>query len=344
MSYNLEDRLEAFAGGKCSPGDFAQELSAVCDATPNGPWDVLSLVDQYYRRGKLSAELFRTIKAKIVPHVLGVRDSAVMPELNGTPAAAREAAIGETGAIAVAMEKRTAAPKEQLSEVVALQRELLQARGTVQRYRRRIAVLADIAHRARGSRAKTQRERAPLPVHPRRAWRVPLSLAAAVGSLLILAGVTAKRQQSPTNINRVNVPALAAAPAIIPQFVEPGQITLSSDRYVVSPRRSSATIHVRRTGGTGGDVSFVWWTQPSGAKPGKDYLGSAPKQVQIDKGVDSWELAVPILVNPRRKHTELFYVAIGKPGGGASLGSIRRAAVFIMPGDPLNLLTSKGRR
>jgi hypothetical protein len=27
----------------------------------------------------------------------------------------------------------------------------------------------------------------------------------------------------------------------------------------------------------------------------------------------------------------MFYVLIGKPGAGADLGSIRRAAVFIMP-------------
>jgi hypothetical protein len=50
-------------------------------------------------------------------------------------------------------------------------------------------------------------------------------------------------------------------------------------------------------------------------------------------GVDTLQLSVPILANPSRQHTELFYVAIGKPGGGASLGPIRRAAVFIMRAD-----------
>jgi hypothetical protein len=49
--------------------------------------------------------------------------------------------------------------------------------------------------------------------------------------------------------------------------------------------------------------------------------------------VDTVHLSVPILANPSRKHTELFYVVIGKPGGGASLGSIRRAPVFIMRPD-----------
>jgi len=40
---------------------------------------------------------------------------------------------------------------------------------------------------------------------------------------------------------------------------------------------------------------------------------------------------VPIIANPSRRHIEMFYVVIGKPGGGADLGPIRRAAVFIMP-------------
>jgi hypothetical protein len=50
-------------------------------------------------------------------------------------------------------------------------------------------------------------------------------------------------------------------------------------------------------------------------------------------GVDTLHLSVPILPNPARKHTEFFYVEIGQPGGGVSLGSIRRAAVFIMRPD-----------
>jgi len=55
--------------------------------------------------------------------------------------------------------------------------------------------------------------------------------------------------------------------------------------------------------------------------------------VLVPDGVESVNLSVPIVANPSRKHTELFYVVIGKPGGGASLGSIRRATVFIMRPD-----------
>jgi hypothetical protein len=47
-------------------------------------------------------------------------------------------------------------------------------------------------------------------------------------------------------------------------------------------------------------------------------------------GVETLQLSVPIIVNPLRKHTQLFYVVIAKPGGGVSLGSTTRAAVFII--------------
>ncbi len=39
---------------------FYKELFVLCDATPDSAWDVLSLIDQYYRRGQLSADLFQT--------------------------------------------------------------------------------------------------------------------------------------------------------------------------------------------------------------------------------------------------------------------------------------------
>jgi len=67
----------------------------------------------------------------------------------------------------------------------------------------------------------------------------------------------------------------------------------------------------------------------SGATP----VSGKPKIAHMLEGVDSLQLSVPILANPLRKHTEIFYVVIARPEGGASLGSIRRASVFIMRPD-----------
>jgi hypothetical protein len=366
MSYNLQQRLDAFVSGECSPDAFVQELSVLCDATPDSAWDVLSLIDQYYRRGKLSADLFRTIRYRIERHVLGVRDADTIHELSDAPMAT-EAVVGAVRGVPVAMQERAATPKGLASDVRALRIELLNARGTVQRYRKRLAILADFGHRTRSTLANTQRE---LSVSRSQAtdycerlrsnewlrlvreqidgevtdtsatrdrmriWRpVRSSRAVVFAALLLGVGASPSLQDSPRHWDTGNTALPPAAAVVVPQISDPGEISLSTDRYVVFPGHASAEIEVHRTGGASGDVSFVWWTQGSGARPGQDYASGTPKIAHLLDGVDTLHLSVPILANPSRTHTELFYVVIGKPAGGASLGSIRRAAVFIMRAD-----------
>jgi hypothetical protein len=326
MSYNLQQRLDAFVSGECSPDAFVQELSLLCDATPDSAWDVLSLIDQYYRRGKLSADLFRTVRHRIERHVLGVRDSDTVRELSDTPTATK-AAVGRVREVAVAMRARAATPKEMSSDVLASRIEPLNARGTVQRYRRRLASAVHEQNNGEFTGTSATRDRM-------RRWR-PARLSQAVGlaALLLSVGASPALQDLPGHWDAGNRTSPTAAAVVIPQIADPGQITLSEDRYIVLPGQANAEIRVHRTGGAGGDVSFVWWTQGSGARPGSDYVSGTPKIAHMLDGVDTLHLSVPILANPSRKHTELFYVVIGKPGGGASLGSIRRAAVFIMRPD-----------
>jgi hypothetical protein len=357
MSYNLQQRLDAFVSGECSPDAFVQELSALCEATPDSAWDVLSLIDQYYRRGKLSAELFRTVRYRIERHVLGVRDAPM----------ATAAAVGAVRGVSAAKRERATTPKELASDVRALRIELLNTRGTVQRYRKRLAILADFAHRTRSALASTQRELSvsrsqaadycerlrstewrrlvreqingevtgtSVTRDRMRLWRPVRSTRAVVFAAVLLGvGASPGLQDSPRQWDAGNIALPTAAAVVIPQISDPGQISLSTDQYVVFPGQASAEIEVHRTGGASGDVSFVWWTQGSGARPGEDYVSGTPKIAHLLDGVDTLHLSVPILANPSRKHTELFYVAIGKPGGGASLGSIRRAPVFIMRAD-----------
>jgi hypothetical protein len=361
MSYNLQQRLDAFVSGECSPDAFVQELSALCEATPDSAWDVLSLIDQYYRRGKLSAHLFRTVRYRIERHVLGVRDSDEAPM-------ATEAAVGAVRGVAVARQKRAATPKELASDVRALRIELLNARGTVRRYRKRLAILADFAHRTRSALANTQRElsvsrsqatdygerlrstecrrlvreqingESTGPSATRDRWRIwwPVRSSRAIfifAAILLGVGASPGLQDSPRHWDARNMALPTAAAVVIPQNSDPGQISLSTDKYVVFPGHASAEIEVHRSGGASGDVSFVWWTQGSGARPGEDYVSGTAKMAHLLDGVDTLQLSVPVLANPSRQHTELFYVVIGKPGGGASLGPIRRAAVFIMRAD-----------
>ena len=102
MTYNLQQRLDAFVSGECNPNAFVQELFVLCDTMPDAAWDVLSLIDQYYRRGNLSADLFRTLKYRIERHVLGVPDLATVRELPDGPTAAK-ALVSEAPGGAVAM-------------------------------------------------------------------------------------------------------------------------------------------------------------------------------------------------------------------------------------------------
>jgi len=124
-----------------------------------------------------------------------------------------------------------------------------------------------------------------------------------------------------------SVAVVATAP---PPPLPAPSISLSSDRYLVYPGGASAVIQVERTGDPSADISFVWWTRESGAKSGKDYRGSRPRTEHLPAGVNSVQWSIPIFPNAARRHTELFYVAIGSPGGGAAVGAATRATVFVM--------------
>ncbi len=116
-----------------------------------------------------------------------------------------------------------------------------------------------------------------------------------------------------------------------PRIAVPGRLTLAADTFIVPPGGRSASISVARLDGSDGAVSFRWWTLPAGAKAGTDFRGHGARRVSMPPGTDAVQLTVPILANPARRHTELFYVEIGDPQGGAQLGDTQRAAVFLLP-------------
>ncbi len=339
MDYDLQRRLDAFLGGECSLAVLVQELAVLCDTSPESAWDVLSLVDQYYRRGKLPADLFRTIKNRIEQQVLGVPGAdTVHGFLHGPTGTESPDGAARGGAVAIlATQEQPVSRKEPQSH----------APRSVHRFRERFAVLADLGRRTRAALAATQRKLGVWAGQARDScerltaveWRrslrehvLPPCVVFGVLATVLLGIDSSPLPQEPPKrpVGEAAIPPTAAA-AVTPQRSEPGQISLSADRYLVFPGDTSAEIEVHRTAGVNGDVSFVWWTQASaGARPARDYVSRTPRTALLPDGVDTLRLSVPILANPSRKHTELFYVVIGKPGGGASLGSIRRATVFIM--------------
>ena len=70
IDFDLRKRLDELARGECSEDDFLQDVLIQPRSTPDAAWDVLAHVDQQYRRGHLSDDLFRSIETKIARHAL----------------------------------------------------------------------------------------------------------------------------------------------------------------------------------------------------------------------------------------------------------------------------------
>jgi Calx-beta domain len=329
VSPNLQQRLDAFLSGECAPAAFVKELSEFSRVSSSSSWESLALLDQYHRRGKLSGDLFRAFRRQIEFDVLGVADPVAAPASNDDSIT-------------------TASSATELDEVQALRAALAREREKTQRYEKRIVSLRLHSHRQRAARrwpslanllttarrsylrsrewsslAKAQRS-----YHHAHGWSLVMLMTAA----LVIAGSAPEIPVQPVAIAvPVALPVVAEVlPPAEPAVVEPETITLSSERYIVFPGSRTATIQVARAGGAGGPISFRWWTESSTAKAGTDYAAARPKVVEMGAGEEFVELSVPILANPKRKHTELFYVVIGSPSENAELGPTRRATVFIM--------------
>src|ERR1700676_5056180 len=57
--------LDALAGGICTPEAFLSAMRDQFQGDRDEGWGILSLLDQYYRRGKIKAELFHALKARL---------------------------------------------------------------------------------------------------------------------------------------------------------------------------------------------------------------------------------------------------------------------------------------
>lgn len=73
--------LDALASERCTTKAFLRAMRERFHDNADANWEVLSLLDQYYRRGKLKREIFQTLKSQL-------QDSALSAE-GDAPAAAR---------------------------------------------------------------------------------------------------------------------------------------------------------------------------------------------------------------------------------------------------------------
>jgi serine/threonine protein kinase len=95
----IKSWLDSLANGSCDAEAFVRAMQNRFAADPDGTWEVLSQLDQYYRRGRIQSETFKKIKTSLAESVLGrsfgspaadnaavraappPRDTAVAPEV-----------------------------------------------------------------------------------------------------------------------------------------------------------------------------------------------------------------------------------------------------------------------
>jgi serine/threonine protein kinase len=87
----LASWLDDFSSGRCDREDMQASFLSVCRSNSDAPWDALALLDQYQRRGKIDAELARSLKTDIAQLVFGAPNQTENPR--DTP----EARLDNTG-------------------------------------------------------------------------------------------------------------------------------------------------------------------------------------------------------------------------------------------------------
>ena len=319
---DLPQRLDALLAEGCSPEDFLSAVSARSAATADAAWENLALIDQLYRRGKLSATLFHAAKARIERRALGFQEPVGFPErraVNDSSACAQ----GKP-AVALSPERKSGSPTTSPAPAPA------PAPAPTP-----MPVAED------RSPAKVYMPDSAPAVEHRRINRMFQHYCAATSQaqrvlLVVTLGVVAVlpaliRSSSPPPALPAPVPAPRMALAGAPAPALPGQLSLTANRYIVRPVQHQAVLSIKRLGGTSGAVGVDYWAVGLGAKSGRDYALRGQQTLTLADGHDSAQIEISILPNRQRRHTEMFEVRIGRQSGGATLGELTRATVFILP-------------
>ncbi len=78
--------LDALSSGACTPEAFLSAMRDQFQGDSDEGWEVLSLLDQYYRRGKIKAELFQTLKTRLESSALMVDEDMAARQRTSAPA------------------------------------------------------------------------------------------------------------------------------------------------------------------------------------------------------------------------------------------------------------------
>src|SRR5277367_6515065 len=67
----VQEWLEALSSGACDEDAFLRAMHDITRTAPDSGWELLSMVDQYYRRGRIKPEVFRSLKSYLEGQLLG---------------------------------------------------------------------------------------------------------------------------------------------------------------------------------------------------------------------------------------------------------------------------------
>lgn len=104
--------LDALANGKCDEATFVRALPELTRRAPDAGWDLLSLLDQYFRRGKIAPDVFQVVKTRLQTELLGPAldiDISVPMPLREEPLVTRTQPIAFPPPIAAAASSSAAA-------------------------------------------------------------------------------------------------------------------------------------------------------------------------------------------------------------------------------------------
>src|ERR1700676_1038900 len=112
--------LDALAGGICTPQAFLNAMQDQVQGDRDKGWGILSLLDQYYRRGRIKAELFHTLKSHLESAAL-ISDASVRPlaATTAAPPAVQSTAPASPAAAPPAPAASAVAPSAIASAAVA---------------------------------------------------------------------------------------------------------------------------------------------------------------------------------------------------------------------------------
>jgi serine/threonine protein kinase len=98
----IKSWLDALASGSCDAAAFLRAMQTRFGADPDRTWEVLSQLDQYYRRGRIDTEAFKNIKTALAESVLGLGFGPAATDNPAMPAAppAREPPLAREAPVA----------------------------------------------------------------------------------------------------------------------------------------------------------------------------------------------------------------------------------------------------